>query len=189
MRSKTCTKRHAFTLIETLIVIALGVSIMITFGLLIYNFNISVTYEQAFIQSSGSANAVLRGVELLVLPADAVLQMHEFSDGTATSSLTTLVLEIPSIDNSGNVLVNTYDYAKFYSIGTNVYLHLEANSLSSRISGTKQLGSDVNALTFTYNSSDFTQVNVVTVDVQTRTTVKQEIISDHLLEQIRLRNY
>ncbi len=183
------TKCHAFTLIETIVVIALSVSIMITFGLLIYNFNTAVTYGQASVQSSDSANTILRGIELLTLPADAVLQTHEFLDGTATSSSTTLVLEIPSIDSSGNVIVNAYDYAKFYVIGTNAYLHLEANVLSSRISGTKQLGSDVNALTFIYNNSNFSQVNTVTVDAQTQVTVKQTIISDHLREQVRLRNY
>ncbi len=172
-----------------MIVIALTVSMMITFGLLIYNFNMAVMYEQTSVESSDSANAILHGIESLALPADAVLQTHVFSDGTATSSSTTLVLEIPSIDGSGNVITNTYDYAEFYVIGANAYLHLEANVLSSRVSGTKLLGSDVNTIIFTYNSSDFTQVNTVMVDIQTRATVKQDTISDHLQEQIRLRNY
>jgi hypothetical protein len=46
----------------------------------------------------------------------------------------------------------------------------------------------VNALTFSYDSADFTTTSVVTADIQTQASVKQMILSDHLHEQIRLRN-
>lgn len=181
--------RSGFTLIETVIVVALSASMMLAFGLLIYNFNTMSAYNQASTQSSGSANALMRDIESLTLPADAVLQMHIFSGSTYTSSSTVLILEVPSIDSSGNVIANTYDYARFYVVGTNAYRRLEADPLSSRVSGTKQLSSTIYALTFTYNDPDFTEVSAVTVDIQTRATVKQNILSDHLREQIRLRNY
>ncbi len=184
-----CASRRAFTLIETIVVVALSAIMMIVLGALIYNFNMTTAYEQASAQSSGSANGFMRELESLTLPADAVLQTHDFSDGTVTSSSTVLVLEIPSIDSSGNVIANTYDYAEFYVTGTDAYRRLEANALSSRVSGTKLLSSTVSALTFTYNNTDFTQVNVVTADLETQAQVQQDILADHLHEQIRLRNY
>ncbi|MHB8660896.1 MAG: prepilin-type N-terminal cleavage/methylation domain-containing protein [Minisyncoccota bacterium] len=189
MRSFSQTPYRGFTLIETIIVVALSASMMLALGILIYNFYTISAYNQAFAQSSGSANTFMRDVESLTLPADAVLSSHTFSDGTDTSSSTSLVLEIPSVDSSGDVIPNTFDYARFYLAGADAYRHLEADPSSSRVSGTKLLSSTVSALSFTYNNSDFTQVNAVTVDVQTQTQVKQDVLPDHLHEQIRLRNY
>lgn len=182
-------RNRGFTLIETVIVIALSVSTMVALGLLIYNFNRMSAYEQTSSQSSGSASALIREVESLAFPADAVLQMHMFSSATYSSSPTVLVLEIPSINSSGNVIANTFDYTVFYVVGTNAYRLLEADTLSTRVSGTKLLSSTVSALIFSYNSTDFTSVHTVTVDVQTQARVKQDILSDHRREQIRLRNY
>lgn len=180
---------RGFTLVETVIVIAISVCMMLALGFLIYNLNETEAYQQTAAQSSGSASAIMREMESLALPADAVLQSYAFSSATYMSSSTALVLEIPSIDSSGNVTANTYDYAAFYVVGTNVYRLIETNALSARVSGTKQLSSAASALTFTYDNIDFTKVNVVTVDVQTQAHMKQNVLSDHRHEQIWLRNF
>lgn len=179
---------RAFTLIETVIVIAFSASIVLALGLLIYNFNKTSTYQQAFSQSSDSASATMRSLESLVMSATAVLQTHTFPSATYTSSATSLVLQLPSIDSSGNAIANTYDYAVFYVVGTNAYRLIEINALSKRTAGTKQLSSTMSALGFTYNDADFAKVNMVTIDVQTQAHVKQDVLSDHRREQVRLRN-
>ncbi|MCX6786962.1 MAG: type II secretion system protein [Candidatus Kaiserbacteria bacterium] len=181
--------QRAFTLIETIIVIALSVCMMIALGSLLYSFNSISGFQQASLQSSGSASIIMREVESLTFPADAVLQTHQFLNASYTSSSTALVLEIPSVNSSGNVISNTYDYAAFYIVGTNAYRLLEANALSKRSSGTKQLSSTVYTLTFAYDNVDFTKANIVTIDVQTQAYAKQNILSDHRHEQIRLRNH
>lgn len=181
---------RGFTLIEVVIVIALSVSVMAALSLLILTFNKTATYDQASAQSSDSASTIMREIESLVAPADAVLQSYTFASGTYTSTSTSLVLEIPSIDSSGNIIANTHDYAAFYTVGTtSAYRLLQPNASSARASGTKLLSSTVSSLTFTYNNSDFTKVSSTTVDVQTQTQVKQDILSDHQREQIWLRNY
>ena len=180
---------RGFTMIETLIVAAIGVSMLIILTILIFNFNKTSTYQQALIASSGSASTLMRSIGSLVLPASAVLQAHTFSSATYTSTSTALVLEIPSIDNSGNVIANTYDYAVFYASSTKAYRLLEANVLSSRVSETKLLSSTINTLIFTYNNTDFTQVHTITVDVRTQTYAKEDVLSDHRREQFRLRNF
>ncbi|MFA5744633.1 MAG: hypothetical protein WC887_00200 [Candidatus Paceibacterota bacterium] len=181
--------RTGFTLIETVIVVALSVSMLISIILLISSFTTSVSYQETFAQSSGSASAVMREIESFAFPAKAVLTTHTFSSATYTSSSTVLVLEIPSIDDSGNVIANTYDYTAFYVVGTNAYRLLEASALSKRFSGTKQLSTTVSALTFTYDNVDLTKASIVTIDLQTQAYVKQNILSDHRNEQIKLRNY
>jgi len=178
-----------FTLIETVIVVALSAIMMAALALLIYNFNVTSLYERTLAESSGSASALMRELESLTLSAHAVLDTHDFSTSSYTSSPAVLVLEIPSIDSSGNALTNTYDYAVVYVVGTQAYRLLEVHALSVRTPGTKLMSSTIESLTFTYNDADFTNVNTVTVDVQTRAQVKQATLSDRRREQIRLRNY
>lgn len=180
---------RAFTLIETVIVIGLTAIMMTVLSLLIYTFNTSSSYEQTSMQSSVSASAIMREIESLTLPADAVLGAHAFPGGTYTSTTTSLVLEIPSIDSSGNIIAGAHDYAAFYSVGTNAYRLLQSNASSKRGSGTKQLSSTVSALTFTYSDADFAKVSTTTVDVQTQASVKGHIFSDHRREELRLRNH
>ena len=189
MTYSSSTQQGGFTLIETVIVIALSASMMLMIGVLLFNFSTTSSYQTALTESSGSASALLREIESLTLPASEVLQTYTFSSSTRTSSSTALVLKIPSIDTAGNTITNTYDYAAFYVVGTKAYRLLEANVLSRRTSGTKQLSSTLNALTFTYNNITFSQVTTVTIDIQTRAQTKQQTLNDHRREQIRLRNH
>ena len=179
-----------FTMIETVIVIAIGASVIIAIALLVYNFNKISAYNTISARSSGSATAIMREIESLVLPANAVLQTHTFPNASYTSTADSLVLEIPSIDISGNIIASTYDYAAFYIVGTtNLYRVLQPNALSARVSGTKLLSSTLSSLTITYNDMDFTKVSVATVDIQTQANAKKDILTDRRREQIRLRNH
>lgn len=178
-----------FTLIETVIVIAFSAVMMLALALLAYNFNKISVYNTTSSQSSVSANALMRELQALVPQADAVLATHTFTASTRTSSSTTLVLEIPSIDISGNVIASAYDYGAFYVIGTKAYRLLETNASSKRASGTKLLSSTISSLTFAYNGFTFATTSTVTVDIQTRATAKQDVITGHLHGLIQLRNY
>lgn len=183
------TNHRGFTLIETLVVSALSVAMLIVLGVLIFNFNKTSNYQQTVVQSSGSASALMREIKLLAFPARAVLQTHVFTSATHTSTSTSLVLKIPSVNSSGNIVANTYDYAALYVVGTKAYRLLEANVLSTRTSGTKLLSSTISALTFTYPSTDFTAVNAFTVEIRTQASTTQNILTDRRIEQIGLRNY
>ncbi|MCX6786415.1 MAG: hypothetical protein NTU85_01170 [Candidatus Kaiserbacteria bacterium] len=178
-----------FTLVETLIVIALSVGMLIVLCMLIRSFNTSYSYEQGAAISAESARSVMRETESLTLVADHVLQSHTFSTTTYTSSSTVLVLEIPSIDSSGAIISSTYDYAVFYSNGTHAYRILAANAASKRVSGTKQLSDTISSLTFSYNNTNFTLVNTITVDVQTLMQLRGQSSIDHRSEQLYLRNF
>lgn len=178
----------AFTLLETVIIIAISSIVLLAIGLLIFMFTKGSSYEQAALQSSNAASAVIREAQALITPAHAVVASRVFSGTTYTTSATVLILEIPSYDSSGNSIANTYDYAVFYTSGTNLYRILEANAASRRVSGTKKLSSTLQSLTFTYNNGDYSQATAVTIDIQTQAQVKQDVASDHRHEQITLRN-
>jgi len=185
----THSTSRGFTLVETLVVAGLGAGMLVTIAFLVLQFNNSLAYEQTASQSSGSASGVMREVESLVVPASDVLQTHTFASATYTSTTTSLVLQIPSVDSSGAVIANTYDYAAFYATSTSVYRLLEVNAASKRTAGTKLLSSSMRTLTFSYDNTDFTKVTTITVDLQTQAQVKQAVLSDHRREKIRLRNF
>jgi type II secretory pathway pseudopilin PulG len=189
MKFSPRTIQSAFSLIEMMIVIAVGTTMLIILGILIFNFNKTSLYQQTLVQSSGSANVFVREIKFLALPASAVLQTHTFSSATHTSTTTSLVLQIPSTNSSGSIIANTYDYAAFYVVGTNAYRLLETDALSTRTSGTKLLSSTISALAFTYNNASFPAIDTITVDIQTQASTTQEILTDHRIEQIRLRNH
>lgn len=182
-------KRTGFTLIETVIVIAFSAIMALALSLLTYNFTNTLLYDQTSSKSSDSASALMREIESLVLPANAILQSHMFSDIVYTSTSTVLVLEIPSIDSSGTVIASAFDYAVFYASSTEAYRILATHASSKRVSGTKKLSSTLHSLTFTFGNTDFTQVSTTTIDIQTQAYAKQNVLSDHRNESLRLRNH
>ena len=182
-------RQSAFTLIETVIVIALSASIVVALTFLLFTFNKASSYGKISSQSYASASTLLREIESLALPANAVLETHSFSGTTYTSTATSLVLELPSIDGSGNVITNAHDYVAFYAVGTNAYRLLEKDATSARVAGTVLLSSTLSAFSFAYDDADFVQVRTITVDIQTQAQVKEEVVTNHLSQQIRLRNH
>jgi len=182
-------RQRGFTLIETVIVIALSASMFGVLSLLVRSFYVSYSYEQSAAISAESARSVIKEVESLTLVADKVLSSHVFSSATYDSSSNSLVLEIPSIDSSGAIVSGSYDYAAFYLQDTNAYRILEANAASSRASGTKKLSDTISSLTFSYNNADFALADAVTVDVQTLVQSRGQGSADHRSEQLYLRNF
>lgn len=187
LRSKQKTQ-SGFTLIETIVVI--GILVIVMFGIyLIYTGFYNVyNSQQAQINVSSSAGQSIYEVENYTLQADQVLSSHSFSATTYTTDADTLVLEIPSIDSSGDIVSSKYDYVAFYLSGNNFYRILAPDASSSRKAGTRQLSNAAQSLTFTYDTATMSLVKEVTIDFTTQTTVRGKIISNHLHQILHLRN-
>lgn len=188
MKSENRHDSKGFTLIETLIVIAIGLAMLTALASLIESFYRTAAYQVASEHVSGSASATMREMESLIPSADAVLASYTFPDATYTSSSTVLVLKLPSIDSTGTVITNAYDYAAIYRIGNSAYSQIEASANSARPSGTTLLSAYVQSLTFTYNSADPSTATAVTVDLKTETSAGSNTLTDHRNEYLGLRN-
>lgn len=73
-----------------------------------------------------------------------------------TSSASVLVIKVPSIDGSGNIIENVYDHIVFTKDPENPKLlkkYLFPDALSSRPGENKVLSNDIQSLTFTYLDS------------------------------------
>jgi len=179
---------RGFSLIETFIVIAISVVAFIALANLFLMFNSLYGYQQAFMAGAGSASNAMNAFEAAVFPADHVLASHSFNGTTYSSATTTLVLELPAVDGSGNIIAGTNDYIVFYPSSTTLYRLTAAGAGSTRVSGLKQLSTTLNTISFTYDNTDFTKVSNVTADIVTQAQFKQQTVQSHLNEQIYLRN-
>ena len=180
--------KRGFTLVETLIVISISTLAFIALINLFLLFNSVYGYQQASMATAGSAGTAMNAFEASILPADQVLASHSFSGTTYSSATTTLVLELPAIDNSGNIIPDVKDYIAFYPSSTTLYRLIQAGAGSVRISGLTQLSTTLYSLVFTYDNNDFTKITNVIPDLETRAQFKQQIVQSRLREQLYLRN-
>lgn len=181
--------KRGFTLTETVITISLSVLALLALVNLFFIFNSIYGYQQAFIATAGSAGAAINSFEAAILPANHVLASHAFSGTTYSSGAMTLVLELPTIDNSGNIVYGAKDYIVFYASSTKLYRLVQADAQSARSSGLTQLSATLNSLSFTYDNVNFAQVTNVTADIQTQAQFKQQVVQSHLREKLYLRNF
>lgn len=180
--------KQGFTLIEVIITMALTVVMLIAFTSLFRAFNATYSYQQAWSGTTNSAGSILRAVEAAARPANAVLASHAFLQGTYTSDAGTLVLELPAVDASGNVLADKHDYVTFYLDATTAYRLVEVDPGSARRAGRSTIGTMVTSLAFTYNDPSPALAAQVSVDIVASTTVRGQPVASHLTETMRLRN-
>lgn len=181
-------KKKGFTLIETVVVIAISVIALAALVNLFLIFNTTYGNQQAFMAAAGSAGGAMNAFEAAIMPADHVLASHSFSGTTYSSGATVLVLSLPVVDGSGNIITGVEDYIAFYSSSAKLYRLTQAGTGSVRVSGLKELSSTLNSISYTYDNADFTKVTNVTADVVTQAQFKQKTVQGHLNEQMYLRN-
>lgn len=179
---------RAFTLVETVITIAISVMGLVALTNLFLLFNSLYSYQQAFIATAGSTSASFEAIEAAVLPASKVLASRSFSGTTYASSATALVLELPAVDSAGAPIESAKDYVAFYADGATLYRLVEAAAGSARHSGRTILSSTLAALSFTYNDADATKATRIAADIQTEATLKGETVASRLAGQWYLRN-
>ena len=180
--------KRGFTLVEVVIVIFLFTLVMLAVVDLFISFNTSYSKQVANIGTAQSAAAFMNEVQRDVLQANSVAASHLYSGTTYTSDASTLVLTLPSVDASGNVVATMYDYAIFYLTGSTTYRIMDVDASSARAPGSKKLSDVMSYLTFTYNNVTPSSATNVTVDATTSATVKTQTFQTHLTQQIYLRN-
>lgn len=180
---------RAFSLIEVLLAIGIATLIMLALVGMLLGYVNSFNTQQTKVDVALSASRLVSAVETAVLQASDVLASHTFGGQVYSSSSTALVLELPSIDASGNTLSGKSDYIAFVVTGTTVSRIVSADASSVRISDTRVLTTALETISFTYygsvNPADATSVKV---DVRTQAPVKQQLVESHATQQIYLRN-
>ena len=124
--------------------------------------------------------------------AIAVMSSRTINGTVYTSSASTLVLKLPSIDSSGNIIGSTYDYVAVYRDGTEttkIFTDTQIGTGSVRANGKKLVTQYNTTFTFSYNSFDITQATRVSLFLINTQTARGTTLISKDWTSIFLRNF
>ena len=176
----------------TLIELLIGLAIF--FILILFLANFFVSYYDSFnnLQASNlvseSTGIFINSISNVIRQASSVVSSRVVSGNTYTSDNTTIVLQVPSINSSSEVISGTYDYMVFYLDADNIYWIVDADASSFRKSGSQIIGDNISYLSFTYNDAIITSSNKVDIVVTAQKEVKGKTFQSSLTQQVYLRN-
>lgn len=173
------------TMVETVMVIAIFAFIMIALAQLFLGFGNLFNMQESSIDSSVSLRRVAREMQWAVLQADRVVAARQFSGAPYASGSSTLIVELPAVSASGDIIAGSFDYMALAASGTQVYVLTEAAVGSARTSGTKTL-SAMQSLLFAYDNADFSAVREV--HMSATTTPASNATPQHVEVRAYLRN-
>lgn len=173
---------------ETVIATAILIFILVALLVLYNNYFKSFNNQQARIAMGSSAREAVKELQSAFLQADQIMDSHNFSGTTYTTNENTVVLEIPSIDGSKNIVNEKYDYVVFYLTGKNFFRLVEADAVSSRPSGLNRISDTVSTLVFTYDNLDLSQTTKIETDIGMQAISGGRNVSYQLHQEIYLRN-
>ncbi|MCX6766717.1 MAG: hypothetical protein NT170_02970 [Candidatus Moranbacteria bacterium] len=179
---------RCFSLAEAVISVAVVIFILVAFLVIYSNYNKFFNLQQNEIALGNSGREAVKELQNAALQADKILASQTVSGTTYTTGAHTVVLEIPSIDGSGNIVSGKDDYAVFYLTGKSFYRRIQADAASSRHSGSNKISDSVSALTLTYDNANLAQAKKIDADVQMQMTMNKQTASYHLRQEIYLRN-
>ncbi len=183
--AKAC---RAFTLVETVIAIALTAILMLAVAQLYVVYGRVILFQKSSIDVALGGSNIIDTARTAGLQAKQVVASHTFSGVSYSSGSATAIFELPAIDASGALIAGAYDYVGIYASGADAYRLVDAAPGSARVAGRKRLTGVLEALSFAYDNVDFPSVTNVTVDATTSAVVRGEVAQTHLRGHIYLRN-
>lgn len=135
--------------------------------------------QDAIAQTQYQAFQVLDTAGLYSLSASGIISSRTINGTAYTTSTSTVVLKLPSVDADGTVLVNTYDYIAMGLLASDTsrfVVDIDAGTNSDRVDGTRKPASLVDKLIFRYNAVDPTAATAIELYVRTRKDARGQTI-------------
>jgi len=152
-------------------------------------------WQSSQADTQAQAKFVTSTISREIQQADRVLASRTFGAESYTSSATTLILEIPSIDANQYIIEGSYDFEVFYldpADPKKLKLKREANPSSARRTETKTISGSIENLTFVYKKGDVevspAESEIVTIKITTSQTSYGKTQKTSLVGQAKLRN-
>jgi hypothetical protein len=154
------------SMMETIVVIGIMIGLLLIITQ-IFALNYDIFAKQSK-RSDNEVGAILaaKNISQMARGAETVEVSHVFDGTTRTSSTAALVLKLPSIDASSNVIADSYDYVAFYrsvATPTKIMADTEGAAGSARVSGTRLITAFNTTLIFRYNDPVITDANRVSL--------------------------
>ena len=142
--------------------------------LLVIIANIFITQSQVYDKETAKsdidlyAKTALNRIVEASLSATTVVASRNFGVTNFQSGHQTLILELPSLDNNQNILINTYDYLALYldpDTSSKLYMQIDAATGTARLDKTILLATFVTNLNFRYNKSNTVEATKIDVSL------------------------
>ena len=188
------SSHRGFTLVELIISISIAVLVSGLLIAILVN-NTGLFYKQSSKISEGiGANNGLVNIKSSIKESQSVADSFSFSGTTYSSSSTQLVLKLPSIDSSKDIISNTFDYFVYYQNNDKLIWRVFPDPLSLRVSVNQILTENVQSLLFEYFNSagnPITPTSAVKVRVRINLSKNVATEDEHLSvwTEVNLRNY
>ncbi len=160
---------RGLTLVEVLV--AMGIAAVAGVLLLV----IIVNSASLFKEQSSKVEEGLNMNDALSVVRSSIKQASSVAD---TSSASQLVLKVSSVDTSGNIIDNTFDYFVLYLDQGAIHLKIFPDAISSRKTADRILSTNVDSLKFQYLNSANPSVEVTPASaakVRVTLNLKQKI--------------
>ena len=179
-----------FTLIEIIVVIAISI-VLILVGSAVFIGNSKFYQNQkGEIAAVNATRAAGDRLSEFARAATDMLASRQFGAATYTTSATMVVLRVPSIDASGNLIAGAYDYAAFGRDPNNasrLLLVVDGAAGSVRGDRTLEVTDKLSAISLTYDNADPTAAKQVTYTI-TVTDTGRYAATEQVTGRATLRN-
>ena len=182
---------RGITLIETMIGLAISALLVV---ILSYCLVIVLRLNEAQKTVSALTSSTDRGIYRIsssIQQSSQILSDAVISGTTHTTSSSALVLKIPTVNSSGQIISGSYDtvvYRRNPSDLSELQEITDAEAGSARFDGTHLIARFVTNLLFRYNNSDYSSASTATVFLKTGTTVRGVLKESANQTTVRLRN-
>lgn len=190
------SSEKGITLTEILVTLAIT-AIVSTLLVSIFTKNNQLFYNQQTKVSHGiSSNEVINQIDDAIRGAISVEAQYPTLNPIFTSSSSTLILKLASIDSNGNVISGSYDYLVFSEDPTIVTIlrrHVFPSAESSRTTANQVITTNLKSLEFNYQNDSKQNVNppqasLVTYTLSLQSQQGNAIVESSASGQTRLRN-
>jgi prepilin-type N-terminal cleavage/methylation domain-containing protein len=183
------SRETGFTLIEVVIATSIVAILIGALYGLFEGYGRLRSYGEAQIITVEQARDAMDAIEKYVSQAHRVLASQTVNGQPYVSSTSTLVLQLPAVNASQDIVNGAWDYVVFFQSGSNFFRSLQPNASSVRPAGQKLMSDSVAGAVFTYDNIDFDQVRTVTVQIDVQRVVRQRTVSSNTSGLIELKNY
>lgn len=192
MARLTNNRWAGLSLMEAIVVVGVMTIIMfIVTQIFIINYDLFLKQSKRTDNETGAVTAA-RTVSQMARGAVSVEQSHGFDGDLVVSSSTALVLKLPSIDGSGNIVPNTYDYVGFYRDATEtnkMFAIIDADDASVRVDSDRLITNYNQMLDFRYNNPTITEASRISIYILNQQIQKDIELNTRGWTSIFLRNY
>ena len=189
IRSKI--NNRGITLIETMMGLAISALLVV---ILSYCLIIVLRLNEAQKTVSALTSSTDRGIYRIsssIQQSSQILSSAVIFGTTHTTSSSALVLKIPTVNSSGQIISGSYDtvvYRRNPSDLSELQEITDAEAGSARFDGTHLIARFVTNLLFRYNNSNYSLASTATVFLKTGTTVRGVLKESANQTTVRLRN-